>query len=194
MLALPPAPSPARPRLLLVGTALASAAAVALFAGMIGVYLHLRVASGGHTTGWLPKGTIVPEVAANIMLIGMIASSIMVQWAVYAIARGDRRDTSVALGLTVLFGILVLNAQVYVYQQMKIGVGASTYGPLFYGLTGTWVAGLIGGILFALSAAFRSLGGRFSPKRHEGVAAVALYWHTLTAMFVAVWYVVYVLK
>jgi heme/copper-type cytochrome/quinol oxidase subunit 3 len=194
MLALPPAPTPSRPRLLLIGTALASSAAVALFAGMIGVYLHVRSAAGGTTATWLPKGTTVPEVAANMMLIGMIASTITAQWAVYAIARGTRRDAVVALLVTVAFGIMTLNAQVYVYQQMKIGVGASTYGPLFYAITGTWLAALVAGILFALSAVFRSLGGRFTAKRHEGVAAVALYWHTLTATFVAVWFVIYVWK
>jgi heme/copper-type cytochrome/quinol oxidase subunit 3 len=46
----------------------------------------------------------------------------------------------------------------------------------------------------AVIVVFRSLGGRYNSKRHEGVAALALYWHLLTAVFAAVWLGVYVVK
>ena len=44
-LALPPAAPPARPRVLLVGTALASAATAMAFVGMIGYYASTRAAA-----------------------------------------------------------------------------------------------------------------------------------------------------
>jgi heme/copper-type cytochrome/quinol oxidase subunit 3 len=193
-LGLPPAPSPPRARMLFVGTAFACAAAAMLFMGMLAVWVNLRDAAGGTTAAWVPKGVDISMVAPNVMLITMLGASVAVQWAVWAMARDDRRDTAIAVALLVVFGVAVLNAQVFIYQQLGLGIGANGYNNLFYTVTGTFVAALIAGIVMAMVVVFRSLGGRYSSKRHEGISALALYWHFLTAAFSAVWYVVYVVK
>jgi heme/copper-type cytochrome/quinol oxidase subunit 3 len=192
-LALPPAPSPPRPRMLLVATSLACAAAGMMFAGMLAVWIALRDAAGGTSAAWLPKGILLPGVASNMMLVIMAGASVMAQWAVYAMARSNRRDAAVAVALVVIFGIAVFNAQAYIYQQ--IGVGVNTrYGALFFSVTGAFLVALVAGMIMAVIVVFRSLGGRYTAKRHEGVSALALYWHFLTAAFSAVWFVVYVVK
>jgi heme/copper-type cytochrome/quinol oxidase subunit 3 len=192
-LALPPAPSPPRPRMLLVATSLACAGLAMFFAGMLAVWLALRDAAGGTTPTWLPKGAAIPGVAANMMLIIMFGASVMAQWAVYAMARDNRRDTVVAVALVVIFGIAVFNAQAYIYQQLDVGVD-TRYGALFLSVTGAFLVALVAGMVMAVVVVFRSLGGRYSSKRHEGISALALYWHFLTAVFAAVWLVVYVVK
>jgi heme/copper-type cytochrome/quinol oxidase subunit 3 len=180
--------------MLLVGTVLACFAGLMLFAGMLGVWVSLRDAAGGSTATWLPKGVKVPGIPANMMLITMVAASIMVQWAVYAISRGDRSNTAVALGVTAVFGVAAINAQAYIYGQMKLGIGAGVYQNLFYTVTGTFLAAVLAGILFVIVTAFRTFGGRYGPKDAEGVAALATYWHFLTVAFAALWYVLYVVK
>ena len=129
-----------------------------------------------------------------MMLIIMVGASVLVQWAVYAMARDDRRDTAVAVSLLVVFGVAVLNAQAFIYQQLGMGIGETKYANLFYAVTGTFVAALIAGIVMAMVVVFRSLGGRYSSKRHEGISSLALYWDFLTVAFAAVWFVVYVVK
>jgi cytochrome c oxidase subunit 3 len=194
MLALPAAPAPARPRMLLVGTVLGCLGALMVFAGMLGVWVSLRDAAGGSTATWVPKKVLVPQIPSNIMLITMVAASVMAQWAVYAISRGDRSNTAVALGVTAVFGAAAINAQAYIYGQMKLGIGAGVYQNLFYTVTGTFLAAVLVGLVFVIVTAFRTFGGRYGPKDAEGVAAVAVYWHFLTVAFAAVWYVVYVVK
>lgn len=191
MLSLPPAPSPARPRTLLVGTALVSAAGLMLVAGMLAVFLALRDAAGGD---WLPKGVEIPDVAVNVMIITMIAGCVLAQWAVYAITRNNRRDTAIALVLVVVFGVAVLNAQVYVYNTMGMDIRTEGYAALVYAITGTFVVALVGGIVFALLMAFRELGGRYSGTDHDGISALALYWYFLTLAFAGVWFVIYTLE
>jgi cytochrome c oxidase subunit 3 len=194
MLALPPAPSPARPRTLLVATALVCVAGTMLFAGMLGVYLSLRDAAGGTTVQWLPKGVEIPDVAVNVMLITMLGGCVIAQWAVYAIARDNRRDATIALGVLAVFGMAVVNAQVYVYNTMGLDIQAEGYNTLVYAITGTFIAALVFGILFAALIAFRELGGRYSAKDHDGISSLALYWYFLTVAFAAVWYVIYTLE
>ncbi len=192
-LSLPPAPAPPRPRMLFVATALACAAGVMLFAGMFAVWISLRDAAGGTTSAWLPKGVAIPGVASNMMLITLCGASVVAQWAVYAMGQDDRRDAALAVGLLVVFGVAVLNAQAYIYQQMGVGV-STRYGALFFSVTGTFLFALVAGMIMAVVVVFRSLGGRYTSKRHEGISALALYWHFLTVAFAGVWFVVYVVK
>ncbi len=197
MLALPPAPAPPRPRLLLVGTALVCAAGSMLFTGLLAIYLQARETAGGTTAAWFPRGVQVPEIAANILVITMIGAVIVASWAVYAVRRGARTDAYVALAALAIFGIAVLNAQVYIWRQMKVGLLKPAGQPFplyFYSTTGTLFAALLTGIVFTAVVVFRTLGGRSTPKDSEGLMALTLYWYFLAAATVAVWFVVYVNK
>jgi heme/copper-type cytochrome/quinol oxidase subunit 3 len=63
---------------------------------------------------------------------------------------------------------------------------------MFYAINGTFTLLVVIGIGFTAVTAFRYLGGRSSDR--EIIAAHALYWYTLSAVFFALWYVVYVTK
>lgn len=197
MLALPPAPAPARPRMTMIATALVVAAATVLLGSLLATYLSVRDTALKAGQAWLPSGIEVPGVAANTLLVTMLGSSVMVQWAVYSIARDDRRNTYAALGLTGVFGAAAINAQAYIYRTMGVKVADSKQNPFgvwFYGITGAWIAVVLGGLAFIGVMAFRSLGGRYSGKDTEGIAAAALFWHFLTVACCAIWLAIYVTK
>jgi heme/copper-type cytochrome/quinol oxidase subunit 3 len=198
MIALPPGPNPAPSRQLLVATALAGSAAAMLIGGMLAVWLRFRaaapsVASGdGLVKAWVPDDVAMPEVAANVMLITLGTLLVMAQWAVYAAKRQDRGHAALALGVTFLMGVAALNSQIYAYSQMELGIADGVYQVMFYAITGTFTALLISGLAFTAVTAFRYLGGRSADT--ELVASHALYWYLLTAVYVALWFVVYVQK
>lgn len=194
MIALPAAPAPARPRTLLVGGALACAGAAMLFGSMLGIYLTIRDGHGGTTAAWVPKGVTIPEIQSNIMLVIMVFISVLVQWARWSLVREDRTHTYMALGLTTLFAVGVLNAQVFIWRQMGLAVRGGPYQSMFYAITGTFFAAVVAGIVLLLVCGFRALGGRIGRRHAESVTLVALYWHFLTAAFAAIWLVVYVVK
>jgi len=127
MLALPPAPQQAPKRQLFVGTALASAAGTMLLGGMLAVWLQFRAdapyresARRGLIKDWMPEKIVVPEVAANMMLIAFFVVCIMAQWAVWSAKRGDRTHTAMALGMSALIGLAALNSQVFIWTQMGV--------------------------------------------------------------------------
>jgi cytochrome c oxidase subunit 3 len=194
MIALTAAPAPARPRTLLVGAALACAAGAMMFGSMLAVYLTVRDEHGGSTAKWLPRGVQVPGIQANLMLVGMVFISVLVQWARWSAVREDRSHTYLALGATTLLAVGVLNAQVYIWHQMKLGVDKGPYQSLFYSITGTFFASLVVGLLVLLVVSFRAFGGRMGQRHAESMTLVALYWHFLAAAFAAIWLVVYVVK
>ncbi len=192
MQALPAAPAPPARRQVLVGTALASMATIMLVGGMLAVWILQRERAIDASGTWLPEGTLVPEVPANVMLIGVWSLCVFAQWAVYSARRADRAHTALALGIVGLMALAIINAQAYVYTQMDLAIAEGGYAGMFYAITGTMVALFIVGIVFTAVSAFRFLGGRTGDR--EVVAAHALFWYVLAAVFSAVWLIVYVTK
>jgi heme/copper-type cytochrome/quinol oxidase subunit 3 len=192
MQALPPAPPPPPQRQLLVGTALAGGATVMLVGGMLAVWILLRERALDAGEPWVPEGVVIPEVPSNVMLIGVWGLVLFAQWATYAASRGDRAHTALALAIVGMMALAIINAQAYVYSQLDLPIAETGYAGMFFAITGTMVALLVIGTVFTAIAAFRFLGGRTADR--EAVAAHALYWYVLAAVFSAVWLIVYVTK
>jgi cytochrome c oxidase subunit III len=192
MIALPAAPAAQPKRQLFVGTALASAAAAMAMGGMMGLWLRWRKDTISVTGRWLPEGSTVPEVTTNIMLIAFLPIGVFAQWAVYSARRQDKPHTAVALALTGILGLAVINAQAFTWSHMKVGLADSTFGAMFYAITGLFTVLLIVGVIFSAVTMFRYLGGREGDR--EILSAHAMYWYALSAIFVGLWLVVYVTK
>lgn len=192
-LALPPGVTPARPRVLLVGTALASAAAVMAFAGFVGIYLSIRADAIAKTGTWLPKGAGLSLTAGNIILATMILSGITMWWAVDAVGRNDRQSAYLALALTMFFGVAVVNATSFLYSQAKLPA-STTAGALIFTVTGAHLAMIIVGMGFAAVMTFRTLGGEYHGRDREGLTAAALFWYATIAVQALIWLAIYVTK
>jgi heme/copper-type cytochrome/quinol oxidase subunit 3 len=192
MLALPTASQPEPKRQVLVGTGLVSAAAVMLMGSMLALWMRFRDHSVDTIGPWKPDTVTVPEVATNVMLIVFLPLWVFAQWAVWAAKRNDHQHAAVALALTGLMGLLLINSQVFTWGQMNVAIADGSYGIMFYALTGTFVALLLGGVLFTVVATFRYLAGR--EEDLDIVSAVALYWYAMGFIFAWLWLIVYVTK
>ncbi len=141
---------------------------------------------------WLPADIKIPEVATNTMAFTMVIACVMAQWAVYSTRRNDSSHATVALAITAVIGIAAINAQVAVYLQMEMGLTDGAYQTMFYAVTGTMLALLVTGVAFSVITMFRAVAGRLGDS--SVMSAHALYWYFLTAVFIALWFVVYVQK
>jgi cytochrome c oxidase subunit 3 len=191
-LALPPAP-PARPRVLLVGTALASAAAFMSFAWLIGYYASERAAVVSTGARWLPDGSNIPLTPGNMAFATMLISAVSMWWAVESVGRNDRQMAYLALGLTILFGVAVINATSFLYTQIDLPV-ATKPGALIYAITGAHLAMIVAGLVYAAVMVFRTLGGEYSGRDREGLVSAALFWYVTIAVHAVIWYAIYIVK
>ena len=190
--ALPAVPAAPPRRQLFVGTALAGVATLMLIGGMLAIWILQRQRALDAGELWVPRGIEIPGVPTNVMLIGIWALCIFAQWASWSARRADRPHTAVALGLTAVMAIAIINAQAYVYNQMELPIAETGYAGMFYAITGTMTALMVVGLAFTGVATFRFLGGRMQDR--EVVAAHALYWYILAIAFSAMWLIVYVTK
>lgn len=188
----PPAPQ-GRPRVLMVATAIASMAAVMVLAGVLGLYLAERNAVVASGARWLPEGVDIPLLHGTLNAITFAMSMVTIQWAVWSIARDDRMRTYLAMGTTLVLGVATIVRSGFYYIQIGAPV-ASEFGVLFYTLTGLHVAMTTAGLVFIALMAFRTLGGQYSARDREGVAAAALFWHVTAAVYGVLWYAVFITK
>jgi cytochrome c oxidase subunit 3 len=191
----PAAAAPAqRPRVLVVGTMFALGGIAMLFAGLIGIYLAMRsgVVSAGDT--WLPEGVSIPLTQPNSNMFNLILGAVTAQWAVYAIARDDRINAYLALGLTFVFGFMFIITQSYLWSIMQLDITGSPQAVLLYTIGGAHMAFLVGTMIFLVLMAIRALGGQFTSRQHDGISSAALSWHVMTAVYFVIWIAVYITK
>ncbi|WP_040495919.1 cytochrome c oxidase subunit 3 [Ilumatobacter nonamiensis] len=192
MEALAAGPAPAPRNQLTVASVFAAVAMIMLTGGMLGVWAVKRSAVVDAGESWLPSGVTVPEVPTNVILIAFPALCSFAQWAVWASKRNDKANTVFALGTSAFVALLIVNAQAFVWNQMGVVVADGEYGSMFYALTGTFMALMVVGLLLSLVSMFRYLAGR--TRDREILIAHAIFWYAMTAVYTAIWFLVYVTK
>jgi len=152
---------------------------------------------------WPPKGIeLVP--AFHLPLVNtltLLLSGTTVTWAHHALQQGDRKGAKIALGLTVLLGILFTCIQVYEYNHIlheklfysEEAAHAGLYGSSFFMATGFHGFHVLIGTIFLAVCFFRLLGGAFTPKQHFGFEAAAWYWHFVDVVWLFLFAFIYVI-
>ena len=189
-----PPPPPSRPRVLLIGSALASGSAAMVVLALVAQYAQLRrdVISGGKT--WLPEEANIQLTPGNMGMVTLIMSMVTVAWIVHELRNDDRTHALLAFGVTLLLGAAFINVTVFGWQQLGLGASGSTQALLIYTITGLVVAMVGVGMLFLAVMAFRALGGQLTGRSAEGVVAAVLFWYVTVAVYAVVWYAITITK
>lgn len=183
------APALPRRRQLLFGTTFVAVGVAMFELALIGMYLSERAA---HRNVWLLENTI-PLTQPNMQLGSLVFGSIFVQWAVWAIARNERTQAYLALGLTTLMGAAFLNQTTFLWKEVGMTM-SQVEGPTFYAVTAGHFVITAAALVFVLLMSIRALGGQFSSRLPDGVSAAALFWHVSVALYTVLWLAVYIMK
>jgi len=177
---LPAAPEPRR-SVLLTGTFLAIAAGTMLVGGLLAAYFAAReavLAGGGE---WGLEAGDMPNSALGVTYMALLLSSFTAQWAVWAIKVGERRQTYVAVGVTMLLGLAFVNGLSFCYTQLGFEAGESTYANVVYAASGTHLVLVVAALVLFLTMGFRVLGGQFGPGNAGFVTSAVSVWHFVVA-------------
>jgi cytochrome c oxidase subunit III len=126
-----------------------------------------------------------------MMTLILLLSGTTVTWAHHAIVEGDRRTATVALGLTVILGVLFSFFQVYEYSHAHFGFKDGIYPSTFYMATGFHGFHVLIGTIFLAVCWFRVRAGHFTPKSHFGFDAAAWYWHFVDVVWLFLFVSIY---
>jgi len=164
---------------------------VTLFGAFFASYFVLR----GASAAWPPTPDLhrpdLPLVALNTLVL--LSSSVTMQRAVAAVARGDRASSSRLLGATLGLGLTFLLVQAFEFSRNGFGIGDGVFGSTFYTLTGFHGAHVSAGLL-AIGALLRRANLGLLGAANAGAAeAVSYYWHFVDVVWLVLFTTVYVL-
>ena len=115
----------------------------------------------------------------------LLVSSFFMNRAETAMAHGDRktflRGTLITLILGVVFLIGVLGVE---WQIAPFGPGDGAAASLFYTMTGFHAFHVLSGVIFLAIVYRNGRKGLYSPERHWGVEAAAVYWHFVDVVWI----------
>ncbi|MFK8040613.1 MAG: cytochrome c oxidase subunit 3 [Rickettsiaceae bacterium] len=121
-------------------------------------------------------------------------SSTTVNWASYALAHNKQKQTSRALAITILLGILFVGMQAYEYHHASFNIDDGIYAANFYLVTGFHGFHVIIGVLFLSICYFRSLKGHFrNGNSYLGFELAAWYWNFVDIVWILLFILIYIL-
>ncbi len=191
-----PAPPPARPRLLIIATMLASASATMGLMGLLGIYIETRADVIANGERWLPQGVNIPLTQPNMIAVSLCFSVFAMVWAVASIKADDRPNTYAALGLTLIFGFAYIAQTAYLMTIMEMPIRGDVLErpPLLYAVVGAHMVIMIAAMLYVVAMGIRALGGQYSAKDLEGIYGAATFWTVAVVLYLVVWYAIYITK
>lgn len=157
-----------------------------LFATFLVSYFFLRFQS---TPRWPPDGIETPTlVLPSIMTVILLSSSVPMHIADAGIRRGSRLRLRLGLLASFVLGAIFLGLQAveYVEKLREFTPQTNAYGSLFFMITGFHGAHVAGGLLLNLWVQIQAGRGFYGPARHLTVRNVALYWHFVDAVWIAI--------
>lgn len=184
----------ARPRLLMAGTALGSAAVMMGFLALIVYYVSERAAVIQTGEVWLPDGVTIPLTQPNFMGLTLAFSLISVWWSVASIRDGEKVNSYAAFGLTLLFGFAYLSQTAYLLTIMEMEILTDERSMLIYAIIGTHIVLTLVAMGYLVVMCLRTMGGEFTPRYFEGVRSSAMFWTVIVVLYSVLWYAIYITK
>lgn len=134
---------------------------------------------------------VIPLIITAVLLL----SSFFMNRAEVAIANDDRKTFSrsilltALLGTIFLFGVLIFEwGWKFVDGQFVLGrhIGPTdgVFGAVLYGMTGMHALHVFSGVILLMLVWNLGRKGSFSPEKHWGVEATAIYWHYVDLVWV----------
>ncbi|MEO7456565.1 MAG: cytochrome c oxidase subunit I [Gemmatimonadaceae bacterium] len=159
----------------------------AFFSYFLFGYLYLGSIS---VNPWPTKAPSLPLPIVNTLLL--VTSSAVLWWAEAGIRAGRTRRLRAGLAATIVLGAVFLLLQGVEYGREGLSPTHDAYGGLFYAITGFHGLHVFVGLLMLAVVLIRAMRGHFARARHEAVSNVAIYWHFVDVVWLAVFTTLYI--
>ena len=179
----------------LLGFVLFLVSDVVLFSAFIFAYLYLR----NSVPNWPPitkSGQQLPrfDVAfAAINSCALFGSGATMHFAMESWKHLNRSAFNLWMIATIVLGIAFLCGQGYEYQHVAISWSGSTMGATFFTLTGMHGFHVFIGIIYLITLFIQANSGVYTGSKYFGLTAGTLYWHFVDVIWVALFYLFYLM-
>jgi heme/copper-type cytochrome/quinol oxidase subunit 3 len=160
----------------------------ALFAYLFFSYFYLA----SHALGqWPPGGPPSLGISVPGTLI-LIAGSIVVWWGERGIERGSSRRLTLGLAAALALGAVFIAMQLVEWSRQPFTLSTGVYSSLYFTITGIHLLHVAVGLLLLAVLLLWTVLGHFDSRRHAAASIGAIYWHFVTAVWLAVFFIFYI--
>ena len=163
---------------------------IMVFGAFFTAYFFIRVVGGAE---WPAEGDHLPKLIAGFNTAILVSSSFTLHYAQEAIRKDNRLGLQLGLVATFLLGATFLFIQINEYVHIGFAPQDHAQGTIFYGLTGLHGAHVTIGLVLLAMVTIRSFRGHFSAEHYHGMEVPGIYWHFVDAMWLVVYFTVYII-
>jgi len=121
----------------------------------------------------------------------LLSSGATVTWSHHALVSGNRKESLLALILTVFLGLIFTALQGLEYYEASFSIADSVYGSTFFVATGFHGLHVIIGTTFLIVCFFRLVNHQFTKHHHNGFEASIWYWHFVDYVWIFLYICIY---
>jgi cytochrome c oxidase subunit 3 len=184
-----------RPNLVSIGTIVWLSSELMFFAALFAMYFTMRAVN---PEVWAADTQLLAIPFASINTTILVLSSVTCQLGVFAAERGDVKGLRRWFIITFLMGAVFIGGQVYEYAELVhkgLTISSSAYGSAFYlttGFHGLHVTGGLIAFLFVLATTY--VAKRFTHDQATRAIVVSYYWHFVDVVWIALFFMIYILR
>jgi cytochrome c oxidase subunit 3 len=159
-----------------------------LFAYLLFSYFYIA----SHAQGaWPPHGAPSLKLAIPGTIV-LLAGSVTMWWGERGIDRNRPRQLLIGLAVSFILGIAFIVLEGIEWAGEPFHLSSGVYSSLYFTVTGFHLAHVIVGLLFLTVLFIWTALGYFDANRHSAASIGVLYWHFVTAVWVAVFFTFYI--
>jgi cytochrome c oxidase subunit III len=143
------------------------------------------------------QGNLLPAEAPKFELSGpdtvvLLLSSVTVWWGERGVRNGSQRQLLLGLVATIGLGAIFVGVQLVEWAEKPFHFNQTAYSALYFTITGFHMAHVVVGLIVLSVLLVWSLLGYFDRKRNAPIAIGGIYWHFVDAVWLAVFFTLYV--
>jgi cytochrome c oxidase subunit 3 len=168
---------------------------VVLFSMFIFAYLYLR----NSVPNWPPinkDGVQLPRFDVAFAAVNscvLFGSGATMHFAMESWKHLKKAEFNLWMIATIVLGIMFLGGQAYEYTHVPITWAGSTLGGSFFTLTGMHGFHVFVGVIYLITLFIQANKGVYTGSKYFGLTAGTLYWHFVDVIWVALFYLFYLM-
>ena len=149
---------------------------------------------GKSLSGPMPRQVLEIPIITTICLL---SSSLTIHFAVRALQRGNMGSFKIFWFITLALGAIFLIGTAREWHRLiyenGLTISTNLFGTTYYSLVGLHASHVTVGLVLLLTVLMFSIVGKVSTEHKERLDVLSYYWHFVDAVWVVVFFVVYVL-
>jgi heme/copper-type cytochrome/quinol oxidase subunit 3 len=159
-----------------------------LFLYLLFSYYYAAIWSNG---GFLPQKLPKFDLSAPDTAV-LLLSSVAAWWGEKGARKGARAQLAAGLAVAFVLGAIFVGVQVLEWKGKPFRPDSSPYASLYFTITGFHMAHVVLGLIVLAVLFVWTMLGYFDRSRHAPVSIGAIYWHFVDAVWLAVFFTIYV--